>query len=186
MVTFADIVAKAAEIGIFTHYLPFLIVFAVFYAILQKTKIFGEKKGISALIAGVAALYVMTMGGTLGYFLASLFSGASVAIVGILVFLLIVGLVVGPKAWESFSQGKALGGLILFGLIVAATLFVLAGGLEILGIAIPGGPQLPSNIQIDTDTLIILGVLIFTVLVIWWMIGGGEAKIKGIKILPEI
>ena len=183
--TLAEVVSWLTEYGIFTYYLPFLIVFAIFYAILVKTKIFGENKKVSGLISLIAALYVMTMGGALSYFFISLFTGASVVITGLLVFLLIAGLIVGPKAWEKFSEGKGLGGLIAVGIIIAILLFYLAGGLEVLGVAIPGLPQVPSEWNIDPNVLILVGMLIFTALVIWWMVSGGE-KPKGVKIVPEI
>lgn len=179
-----EIVSWLANFGIFTYYLPFFIVFAIFYAILVKTKIFGENKKVSGVISLIAALYVMTMGGALSYFFISLFTGASVIITGLLIFLLIAGLIVGPKAWEKFSEGKGLGGLIAIGIIIAVLLFYLAGGLEILGVAIPGLPRVPSEWNVDPNVLILVGMLIFTALVIWWMVSGGETK-KFLKVPLE-
>jgi hypothetical protein len=184
MTTLADYIAKLAEFGIFTHYLPFLIVFAIVYAVLTKTKIFGEQKKISGLIALIAALYVMTMGQTVGLFLASFLAGGATVLLFFLVALLIVGIVVGEKAWRSFETKEPLTGLILVGFVIAAFLFYLAGGLEVLGITLPGVPtNMPANI--DQNTLIILGVLIFTALLIWWMIGG-KGEIKGFEIVPKM
>jgi hypothetical protein len=184
MVGLEDLVSKMAEFGIFTHYLPFLIVFVIVYAVLTKTKIFGEQKRISGLIALIAALYVMTMGNTIGLFLASFFAGGSVILIFFLMFMMIVGLVVGEKAWRSFETQKPLTGIFLVGIIIAVFLFYMSGGFELLGIAFPtistGG--LPSGI--DQNTLIIIGVLIFTALLIWWMIGGKD-DIKGFDIMPK-
>jgi len=182
MTGFADLIEIATEWGFFTYYLPFLIVFVMFYAILIKTKILGEDKRIPGLIAFIAALYVMTMGGTVGAFISTLFTGGSIFIIVILLILMIAGLVVGDRAWDSFSEGRPLGGLFLFAIIVGAGLFYLAGGLEILGIVMPGAPtELP--FEVDQDTLIIIGVLIFTLLIIWWMIGG--PRLRGIEMVPR-
>ncbi|MDI6825801.1 MAG: hypothetical protein QMD36_01240 [Candidatus Aenigmarchaeota archaeon] len=175
MTTLADYIAKLAEFGIFTHYLPFLIVFAIVYAVLAKTKIFGEEKKISGLIALIAALYVMTMGQAVGLFLTSFFAGGATILLFLFMVMLIVGLIVGEKAWRSFETEKPLTGLFLFGIIIAVVLFYLAGGFDILGITLPGVPtNIPANI--DQNTLIIIGVLIFTALLIWWMIGGPREK----------
>ena len=183
MVTLADYIAKLADFGIFTHYLPFLIVFVIVYAVLTKTKIFGEQKRISGLIALIAALYVMTMGQTFGLFLASFFAGGSVILIFFLMFLMIVGLVVGERAWRSFETQKPLTGIFLVGIIIAVFLFYMSGGFELLGITFPKvSGSLPSGI--DQNTLVIIGVLIITGLLIWWMIGGHE-DIKGFEIMPK-
>jgi glucan phosphoethanolaminetransferase (alkaline phosphatase superfamily) len=183
MVTLADYIAKLIDIGIFTQYLPFLIVFVIVYAVLTKTKIFGEQKRISGLIALIAALYVMTMGQTFGLFLASFFAGGSVILIFFLMFLMIVGLVVGERAWRSFETQKPLTGIFLVGIIIAVFLFYMSGGFDMLGITLPkfsGG--LPSGI--DQNTLIIIGVLVLTGLLIWWMIGGKD-DVKGFEIMPK-
>jgi len=183
MVTIADLITKMAGFGIFTHYLPFLIVFTIVYAVLTKTKIFGEQKRISGLIALIAALYVMTMGQTFGLFLASFFAGGSVILIFFLMFLMIVGLVVGEKAWRSFETQKPLTGIFLVGIIIAAFLFYMSGGFDMLGITFPKvSGSLPSGI--DQNTLILIGVLIGTALLIWWMIGGKD-EFKGVEIMPK-
>jgi len=183
MVFLEELIKQIAEFGIFTYYLPFLIVFVIVYAVLTKTKIFGEQKRISGLIALIAALYVMTMGKTLGLFLASFFAGGVTIMVFFLMFLMIVGLIVGEKAWRSFETQKPLTGIFLVGIVIAAFLFYMSGGFELLGINFPkvsGG--LPSGI--DQNTLIIIGVLVITGLLIWWMIGGKE-DMKGFEIMPK-
>lgn len=184
MITLADLIAQLANFGIFTYYLPFLVVFAIVYAILTKTKIFGEDKKISGIIALIAALYVMTMGQTVGLFLTSFFVGGATILLLLFMFLLIVGLVIGERAWRSFETEKPLTGLFLFGIIIAAVLFYLAGGFNLLGITLPGIPSNISAGNIDQNTLIIIGVLIFTALLIWWMIGG-RGEFRGIDISPK-
>ncbi len=177
-VTFVDIMNQAAEIGVFTHYLPFVIVFTVFYAILAKTNILGERmKKLNMVISLVASLYVMTMGGAVGMFFTSLFSGASIILVAMLVFMMFLGLIIGDQAWDTFRAGRPLQGLVLFGLIIAAFLFFSSGGSEIMGLALPGEY---TNVLSDMDqsTMMILGTLIFTALVIWWMIGGQDSVKK--------
>jgi len=184
MITLADLVAQLANFGIFTHYLPFLIVFVIIYAILTKTKIFGEQKRISGIIALIASLYVLTMGNTIGMFLASFFAGGSVILLFFLMFLMIVGLFVGERAWRSFETNKPLTGIFLIAIIIAVFLFWMSGGFELLGITFPTVSTGGLPVGIDQNTLIIVGVLIFTALLIWWMIGGKD-DFKGVEIMPK-
>lgn len=182
MTAIPELIEILTEWGFFTYYLPFLIVFVMFYAILMKTKIFGEDRRIAFIIAIIAALYVMTMGGTVGAFISTLFTGGSILLVVMLLVLMIAGLVVGDRAWDKFSGGRSLTGLLLFAIIIGAGLFYLAGGLEILGLTMPGTPtELP--FEIDQDTIIIIGVLIFSLIIVWWMVGG--APTGGVRIIPE-
>jgi hypothetical protein len=184
MTTLPEIIDVLVDYGIFTHYLPFLLVFVLFYAILIKTKIFGEDRRIAFLIALIASLYVMTMGSTVGAFMTSFFGGGSIIIIVILLILMIAGLVVGDRAWDSFSEGRPLTGLIFLAIIIGGVLFYLSGGLDILGLTMPGvdtPTELPFDI--DQDTLILIGIMIFFVIVIWWMIGG--PRLRGVEIVPR-
>lgn len=52
-----------AEIGVFTYVLPFLLLFAIIYAILDKIHIFTENKGVNAVIAMSIALLALTFPG---------------------------------------------------------------------------------------------------------------------------
>ena len=52
-----------AEIGVFTYVLPFLLIFAIIYAILDKIHIFTENKGVNAVISMSIALLSLTFPG---------------------------------------------------------------------------------------------------------------------------
>ena len=71
--------------------LPFLLVFVVIFAILQKTKILGDgKKQIDALVALVVGLIVVSFGYATGI-IVSLIPFLAVAVVVILVFMILFG-----------------------------------------------------------------------------------------------
>lgn len=58
--TFQDAILNLEELGLTDVLLPFLLVFTLLYAVLQKTKILGdEKKNINMMIALVIALLVV-------------------------------------------------------------------------------------------------------------------------------
>ncbi len=54
--TLTDVLNTWADLGVFAYALPFLLIFALIYAILMKTKILGENKGAAFVIALAAAL----------------------------------------------------------------------------------------------------------------------------------
>mgnify|MGYP001559561154 CR=1 FL=1 len=78
---FQDVIGTLKEIGVFQFYLPFLLVFAILYGLLLKTKIFGEQnKGIVTVIALAASAFIMVyspVGITFSQFLANFFGNAT-------------------------------------------------------------------------------------------------------------
>ena len=141
MVGLADFFALAQQAGIFHFYLPFVLVFAIFYGLLTKSKVFGEdkiSKRLNAIIALVAALYVVgfTPVGvqliSFADYIATLFTDAAVVIVTLLVFLMIVFMLIPTK-----NLGKLEGwwrALILIAAVIALALFFNSGGGAIFGI----------------------------------------------------
>jgi hypothetical protein len=80
---------KMNELGVFSYVLPFMIIFAIIFGLLQKTKIFGPEekaKGINAIIAvGIGLLSLMY--DTVPVFFANIFPKFGV---GLAVFLVLV------------------------------------------------------------------------------------------------
>tara|TARA_Y100000034_G_scaffold97974_1_gene119827 strand:- start:3969 stop:4523 length:555 start_codon:yes stop_codon:yes gene_type:complete len=87
-----DILNNLADYGVFVYLLPFLLIFAVVFGILEKAKILGTNRGVHATIAlavGLLALqfdYVST-------FFASIFPYAGIGIAIVLVALILMGLI---------------------------------------------------------------------------------------------
>ena len=114
---------------IFTQYIfPFLFIFFVIFAILEKTKLFGEgKKQINALIALVVGLiFVVAVGPKLVVTNMILF--LSVAVVIVFVFLLLWGFVFGDKEgfkvqdWMKWVLGILVGISIVVAVVFATGL----------------------------------------------------------------
>jgi len=147
--------------GVYEIYLPFLLTFAIFFALLRKTKIFygketGEDKignNISIVVSVVAALFVTIftpLGGSISHYFTMFFTQATVAMVAIIVFLMIGSLlltsIVNPKEEkdekkleEIFKQWSK--NLLLFGILLVVFMFANSGGISLLtnfGIRIPG------------------------------------------------
>ena len=100
MVTFTitDILNMWQAAGVFAYLIPFLIIFAVVYGILLKTKLLGENKGVIATISlGVGLMSLLN--DYVSNFFSSLFPYAGMAIAVLLVALILMGLV----STENFS-----------------------------------------------------------------------------------
>lgn len=84
-----EVLNNLNELGVFSYVLPFLIVFAIVFGILQKTKIFGAEdkvRGINAIIAvGVGLLSLLY--DTVPIFFANIFPKFGV---GLAIFLVLV------------------------------------------------------------------------------------------------
>ncbi len=92
----ADILQTWADFGVFAYVLPFLIVFAVIFGILNKTRILGENKGVQAAISLAAGLLSLQFDYVPNFF-ASIFPYAGIGISILLVALILMGLIAGEK-----------------------------------------------------------------------------------------
>src|SRR3989344_254221 len=104
--------------------LPFILIFTVVFAILQKSKILGsEKKQIDALVALVIGLITITFANAVGI-INSLLPFLAVAIVMILVFLILVAMVSheGTSKWETGFKKTII--VMVFVAVIAAGLIV--------------------------------------------------------------
>lgn len=187
MATIADLVALAKTYGIFEYYLPFVILFSLFYGLINKSKIFGTgalENRLGLILSFGAALYVMAytpVGFTLTQFFATFFTQVTVVLVTLLAFMMILALLIplGPGEGLKYAIEKHIGSVVLLGVVIAFGLFLSSGGLQIF-------PGLPFFIGLSAQDFAILSLVILTVLVIWWMtksegpIPEEEAKRRGI------
>jgi hypothetical protein len=168
--------------GVFEFYLPFLLVFSIFYALLRKIGIFGtDKPGpqVSAIVALVAAFYMMyatALGTNISGFLTDFFAQASI----FLVLIMVIGIAIGALAityllgsdFKLDIIGKR-AKLIVFIVVVLVVLALFASNL----IQIPGISRIPiplTGLSKETVGLIVLvGV---TVVIIFLVVRQGKSK----------
>src|SRR3989344_4001423 len=100
--------------------LPFLLVFTIVFAVLQKTEILGKgKRQIDAIVAAVMGLIVISFGYATGI-IVSLIPFLAVGTVVILVFLLLYGMVFEAGTFKSGKGIKiTVGILAAIGVIIA-------------------------------------------------------------------
>lgn len=179
----AEIVASEKGFGIFDFFIPFIIMFAIFYGLLYKTKIFGDptkekaSRTISMVIALSAASYIMIFtpaGVTISGFLSAYFSKTLVVVLALLgvliVFYLLMNILKPEAQWDLSKFGWA---ALLIAVVLGIGIFVSSGGAGIF----PGISSI--NIGIDSGTLAVIVVIVLTALVIWYLISGDSGGGKG-------
>ncbi len=110
---FMNILAQMEDMGVFNIILPFLLVFAITFAILEKVKIFGDKRQINGIIAAILGILVARnqyVVGIINRFLPNI----SLFMVVILMFLLLFGIFSGE--YKGF-KGSLLGLAMIFSII---------------------------------------------------------------------
>jgi len=89
--TIGDILYMWADFGVFAYLLPFLMIFAIVYGILNKTHLLGKNKGVDATIALAVGLLALQSGYVTNFF-AMIFPYTGMAIAVLLVALILMGL----------------------------------------------------------------------------------------------
>ena len=105
--------------------LPWLLVFVLFFAILEKTNVLGEgKKQINAIISGIIALILLLFPFARDI-INELIPLMVIAVVVIFVFLLLYGFASGDKKGDPLNKAtKITFGVIIAIFVIAATLYV--------------------------------------------------------------
>jgi len=172
LVSISDLISIAKDIGFFEFYLPFLLTFAIFYGLLEKIQLFGPKsKNINLVISVVVSLYIIAftpVGITFAQFLSTFFSNTALIILTLIafgmIFFVLFPILGGGERKPNFD--KILKWAFPVAILLALGIFIQSGGLAIFpGIDISGfnfGGLSPQD-------LVIIGILILTVLVIYWL-----------------
>jgi hypothetical protein len=116
-----NIIAYWQDIGIYDIVLPFLLVFSISYAVLQKIKLFGkEAKRVNIIIAFVLGLLFL-QNSYLTFTLQRFLPNVSLILIIFLIGLLLVGVFVGEKEWAGGGATIAAFVVSIVALIIAFT-----------------------------------------------------------------
>jgi len=106
--TITDILNQWADYGVFAYVLPFLMIFAVVFGVLNKTGLLGDNKGVQATISIVIGLLSLQFDYVPNFF-ASIFPYAGIGIAILLVAIILMGLLSKRSGaaldWILFSVG---------------------------------------------------------------------------------
>ena len=144
-----------AQYGVFAYVLPFLMIFAVVFGILNKSNILGDNKGVQATISLTVGLLALQFSYVSNFF-ATIFPYTGMGIAVLLVALIFMGLI-NEKSWAQYVWFGI--GIIIFIVVLMASLesFTWWGGGY-------GGVDWPAIVV----SILVLGLL---ALIIW---GGGR------------
>ena len=200
----SDLVAAGKEFGVFEFYLPFVIMFAVFWAILTKIKLFGDPygtekqarmaRGINLIISLGASLYIMantTIGISFATFLSGLFGGTFMVILTIIAFVTVLyvtyAVSIGKDPFRASTKGdKNRWKYLAAFTVLAAILFVLgvyissSGTAVFPGFVLPGFevPSIPTialpSIGLASQDLAIIFLVVITGLIIFYVTREGK------------
>ena len=177
MATVYDFFYQLQSSGIYQFALPFLLVFTIVFAILEKTKIFGTdtsgepKKNINVIVALVIGLIVINqfeIVDRLNLFLPKV----SLFIIIAVMFLILVGLF-GAQVENGFS------GLLLFLFAIASLLIIYWALIPSSGADIFGGGGTDIGFWLEENSSLLLFLVIVGVII--WAVAGGKKKNHGGK-----
>jgi len=131
--TIGNILAQWQAAGIFDYALPFLLIFALVFAILSFIPIFKDNKGINAVISLVTALMALQFG-IVSIFFAEIFPRLGVALSIVLVLIILLGLLVQDK-----EKGNQIIKWMLGISVIIIAIVVISGSLNSFGFGFGGG-----------------------------------------------
>ncbi len=167
--------------GFFNVILPFLLVFAIVFGVLEKSKIFGEekvgkevypRKNLNAIVAFSIAFFVVSAANVVGVLQATIPQIALVLVI-IISFLLLFGAMLGEEKWNLWEKSPHLRHIFIV-LIFVALVLIFLGAFGVLG-------DIWNYLAIGfSGTLVTsLALIILVVLAMWFVARKPKAKERG-------
>lgn len=162
----------ADQYGLFTYVLPWLVMFAIFFGLLETINVF-KKKNVNLLLALVMSVFAVSsnVGTPVAAFMIKLFQSTGIVLSGLFVLLLLLGtLGLGMRKegeeglfGGAFESHKAT--IFVFGLLVALIIFINSGGMMFLG-----------NERASGDVITLVVWVIIILLALSWLLGGRKQE----------
>lgn len=156
MVTLVEVLDIWADFGVFDYVLPFLLIFAVVYGILNYIKVFQENKSVPVLISLVVGILSVRYVEFTSFY-TELFPRLGVGVSIILAMLILVGFFFSNKSITAFSWVFLITGVLIF-------VAVIYNSAQVLG-WVDGFGATPSEwIAWVIGVVILIGILVVVVL----------------------
>jgi len=180
MVTFQDVIIYLQNVGVADVLLPFILVFTIIFAIMEKVKILGEKSRrynvMIAIVIGLAVVIPHILSPS-QYDVVNIMNRAlpnvSIFIVAIVAVLLLVGVIWPSKQFKFGATVRGWFTLIAF-IIVVAIFTYAAGWWGPFGAA----GYLPTWLYFlqDPGTIALIVIILIFIIIIAYISGGEEGK----------
>ncbi|MFH0831320.1 MAG: hypothetical protein V1886_00420 [archaeon] len=143
-----------AQHGVFSVLLPFVLVFAVVFAILERTKVLGEKPAVNAIISVAIGLLSLQMDFYRKVFYAEFFQNLGTGIIILLALLIITGLFITSE--NGIEQAFKIGGMIV-GIVIFLVILINSAGIARPTTMLWGGSA------VWVSAAVVLGLIIWTI-----------------------
>ena len=141
---------------------PFLLVFVLVFAILDKIKLLGDgKRQINAIVALVVALIFVSFANAVGI-IVNLMPVLAVALVIILIFYLMMGFIWNEKEGFNVPKGVKIAGAIIAFIVLVIAVLVVTNYWEKLLDLFSGGGTVVSSIIMIVIVIAALAVVLVT------------------------
>lgn len=175
---FQQTIELLRQLGFFSYFFPFVLMFAIFYALLTKSKIFGDPKEksvkrINTVISFIASFFVLALTPLvdLAAFLSAFFGTLFMILVALLSFLIIAFMVIPSEDWEK-NKGKYLKFLAPICAIIVIAILLTSSGYSFFPTLQP--TSMP-KVEISTQDLLII-LLVFGLIFVIWFVTREEKK----------
>lgn len=158
---FEIIVQKMIELGFYGYFFPWLITFAIAFALFQKSKILGENVKVNGVVALALAFLVFGFPVITGTSLAepiSIFFTQTVVVAMVFVMVIVIASIFHPKIFDYLTEKFSAGALnsiiaIVIGLLVVSSLVTVFWSAT-------KTPEKPGEIRASSDIRILIVILI--------------------------
>ena len=119
VVTITEILNQWNQLGIFSYVIPFLLIFAVVFAILEKSQVLGENRPIMSIVAASLGLLSLQFD-FVSVFYADIFPKFGIGLSIFLVLLILIGFFFDLENEEHKKKLSFIGWLTGFGVVIWA------------------------------------------------------------------
>ena len=116
--TITEILNTWAQAGVFAYVLPFLIIFAIIFGILNKSQVLGNNKGVQATLA-IAIGLISLQFDLVSNFFANIFPYLGMGIAILLAALILLGLGTEGEKWGKYIWLVL--GIVIFFVVIASS-----------------------------------------------------------------
>lgn len=166
---FTTLVANLNQMGFYGFVLPFLLVFAIVYALLERSKVLGEKPGPIGIVSLVIGFFVTAFSG-IGTYLVTLFGVSTMFWAALLVVVLFFAFFGYQSVAPDFMKNPWFIGLLAV--------------LAVIVVSIIGGASLLPNVDLNENATAAILMVVIIGLAVWFVMCGAPCRNKAEKSGP--